>query len=299
MRELHAHAAQHHGAFSRDEARVLGVSDQRLARQIANGAVLQLAPRVFGVAGSPDSWFRRARVASLSAGGILSHRSAAALHGIDGYSEGVIEVVVPKTRRPRTGAVRVHRSTQFDLIYPETRNGLDVTDVPRTILDLGAVVSLRRLEGAIDAVLRQKLCAWHELMDVLIRHSIQGRNGCGPLRALIDQRAVVSPIPDSAWNRMVGRLLESAGLPTPRYEFTVRDASDRFVGRVDLAYPRQRIAIELDSVRWHLNRESFELDPRRKNALTIAGWTVLTFTWADYTERPEVLVRTVRAALTA
>lgn len=297
MHDLYHHAAQHHGAFSRAEARSFGLSDQRLTRHVAAGRLIRLAPSVYGVAGSPDTWLRRTRAATLTTSGLASHRSAAVLHGIDGFTPAAIEVVVPKDRRPRSQTVRVHRSTQFELIHPELRDGIEVTDLPRTVLDLGAVISLRRLERVIDAVLRQKLCEWHDLVEVLIRHSIQGRNGCGPLRALIDERAKQEPIPDSAWNRMVSRLLQSAGLRTPTHEFTIEDRNGRFIGRVDLAYPEQRVAIELDSVRWHLNRESFERDPRRKNALTLAGWTVLTFTWADYTERPHTLVGTVRTAL--
>ena len=89
-------------------------------------------------------------------------------------------------------------------------------------------------------------------------------------------------------------LLLDAGLPEPRYEYQVLDAAGAFIARVDLAYPERKVAIELDSVRWHLNRSSFEADPRRKNKLILAGWTVLTFTWSDYVDTPNALVRTVR-----
>lgn len=297
MRELSAHAAAHHGTFSRDEARRFGLSDQRIGRLVADGLLVRLAPRTFAFAAAPPSWLRDARAATLTTGGVLSHRAAAHVHGIDGFPPRSIEVVVPKSRRPRTGELKIHRTTQFGLIEPVVRLGIPVTDVPRTILDLAATVSFRRLETAVDAVLRQELCEWHNIVDVLVRHSIQGRNGCGPLRALIDERGDTTTIPDSAWNRMAGRLLMSAGLPRPEYEWTITDRHGHFVGRVDLAYPAQLVAIELDSVRWHLNRRSFEHDPRRKNRLTLAGWTVLTFTYSDYRDAPHRLVSTVRAAL--
>ena len=57
-----------------------------------------------------------------------------------------------------------------------------------------------------------------------------------------------------------------------------------------------RVAIELDSVRFHLNRESFVADPRRRNRLTLAGWTVLSFTWDDYINHPGALCDAVAAA---
>ena len=58
-----------------------------------------------------------------------------------------------------------------------------------------------------------------------------------------------------------------------------------------------RLAIELDSVRYHLNHQSFRDDPRRRNRLTVLGWTVLNFTWADYLDDPAGLCSTVRATL--
>ena len=95
---------------------------------------------------------------------------------------------------------------------------------------------------------------------------------------------------------MVEDLLVDAGLARPRLEFRACAADGEFLAQVDLAYPVHRVAIELDSVRYHLNRESFVADPRRRNRLTIAGWTVLSFTWDDYINHPSALCDAVSAA---
>jgi hypothetical protein len=42
---------------------------------------------------------------------------------------------------------------------------------------------------------------------------------------------------------------------------------------------------------------SFVADPRRKNRLLLAGWRVLTFTWADLADRPTELAATVQRAM--
>ena len=76
------------------------------------------------------------------------------------------------------------------------------------------------------------------------------------------------------------------------YEHEVFDRSGRFVARLDLAIPDLSIGIELDSVRWHMNHDSFVNDPRRRNRLQIEGWTILNFTWTDYAEAPDQLVKT-------
>ena len=96
---------------------------------------------------------------------------------------------------------------------------------------------------------------------------------------------------------MVAGLLGGAGLPRPVFEHRVTAPDGSLIAQVDLAYPAERLAIELDSVRWHFNLESFVADPRRRNQLSVVGWTVLTFTWDDYAKRPEALCATVERAL--
>lgn len=297
MDALYAHAEAHHGVVSREEAKTLGFSSNRIDYLTRTGRLKRVGPQIFVVAGVPDTWHRQARIAALSVDGLVSHRAAAALHRIDGFSPGEIAVTVAKDRRPKQCPERLFRSTQMHFADPVNIDGIPTTGLARTVLDLAAVISYSRLERAVDAVLRQELCDWPALYEVLVTHSIQGRNGCGPLRRLLDVRYGEESIPDSSWNRMVGQLIERSSLPTPIYEHEIRNASGQFLARVDLAFPRQRIAVELDSVRWHLNRESFERDPRRKNKLLLDGWTVLTFTWSDYVDQPWSITESVAAAL--
>lgn len=297
MDAFYEHAETHHGVVSRAEAQALGLTTNQIDYLVRVGRLRRIAPRVYVLAGVPDTWHRNARVAALSVDGLVSHKAAARLHGIDGFNNAGLELTVSKDRRPKSSPEQLHRSSQYRFADPTVIDGLPTTGITRTVLDLAAVLPYSRFERAIDAVLRQEKCEWPELYEVLALHSIQGRNGCGPLRALLDARYGDESIPDSAWNRMVAELIIRSGVGIPNYEYTVRDSQGRFVARVDLAFPQQRVAIELDSVRWHLNRESFEKDPRRKNKLVLLGWTVLTFTWSDYIDRPASLVQAVADAL--
>ena len=95
---------------------------------------------------------------------------------------------------------------------------------------------------------------------------------------------------------MVEDLLVTHGLPRPRLEYRICRSNGSLIAQVDLAYPNRRVAIELDSVRYHLNRESFVSDPRRRSRLTLAGWTVLSFTWDDYLNYPACLCKAVADA---
>lgn len=295
MDALYEYVSLRHGVFSRAEATRVGLSSSQINTRVKNGQFVRVAHSVYTIAGTPDTWMRRARVAALTCGGLVSHRAAAAVYGIDGFSKGEIEVIVPKCRRPESSGFTLHRTTQFGRADGHEVDGIPVSGLTRTVLDVAAVVGPKRLNWMVDAVLRQGLAEWEDLFHVWVIHSIQGRNGSGRLRMLLEQRFGDEQIPDSKWNRMVADLLNDAGLPPPSCEYEIRD-NGQFIGRVDLAYPQQRLAIELDSSRWHLNAESFVNDPRRKNRLTLAGWTVLTFTWDDYANTPASLVQTVRDA---
>ena len=132
---------------------------------------------------------------------------------------------------------------------------------------------------------------------VLLSHARRGRNGTAALRAALEARFGEGGVPLSDWSRMVAKLLEDARLPRPAFEYRITDGVGLLVAQVDLAYPALRLAIELDSVRWHFNLDSFVADPRRRNETSLAGWTVLTFTWDDYARRPEALCATVARAL--
>jgi very-short-patch-repair endonuclease len=69
--------------------------------------------------------------------------------------------------------------------------------------------------------------------------------------------------------------------------------------RIHLAFPDQRVAIEVDGWAWHVDVDRFRADRRKGNALTRAGWTLLRFTWHDLVTRPAEVVAEIRHTLTA
>ena len=70
-----------------------------------------------------------------------------------------------------------------------------------------------------------------------------------------------------------GHLRRAAGGGEPA------SAADRpggeFVAPVDLAYPGDRLAIELDGLRWHAGRGPFRSDRLRGDRIEAAGWRLL------------------------
>ncbi len=68
---------------------------------------------------------------------------------------------------------------------------------------------------------------------------------------------------------------------------------------VDIAFPRQRVAIEIDGWAFHSDHDAFQNDRVRQNRLALQGWQVLRFTWLDLTQHSERVLAEIRAAISA
>lgn len=288
-----------HGVISFRQALAAGLTRGQIRQAVCSGRWLRVAHGVYRHAAVPSSPRSRLLTACIVHKGLASHASAAAMHGIDGFKLRRLEVSAGRGYRAAMPQVTLHQSTQMHLARPVVRDSIPCTGVARTVLDLAAVLSRKRLDRAIDAVLRDRRLRPSDLHYVLMSHASRGRNGCAALRSALAARFGDDPVPLSEWSRMVAELLVDAGHEYPALEHRIHDASGAFVAQVDLAYPSHRLAIELDSRRWHLNSESFVNDRRRRNQVVLAGWTMLNFTWDDYAQRRVELCAEVSAALAA
>lgn len=97
---------------------------------------------------------------------------------------------------------------------------------------------------------------------------------------------------ESPMETRVLQLLRRHGLPAPERQFVI-ERHGVFVARVDLAFPRWRIAIEYDSFEWHLGSAALVRDAARRNAVTAAGWTPMTTTADDVRTGGSALVRAI------
>jgi hypothetical protein len=100
-------------------------------------------------------------------------------------------------------------------------------------------------------------------------------------RTRLVQRLLVARLPgydpgDSDLELRFVRALVHAGLPRPIQQLAIQVAGRRY--RLDLAYPEQRLALEIDGFAFHSRRSSFDRDRRRANDIVLAGWTLLLFT---------------------
>lgn len=136
--DLVALARRQHAVFSGAQATNEGVSRKVLRQRVASGWLTTLGHDVFHVAGTPVTWEAMVMAATLAGGPgtVASHRTAAALWGLDGYARAAVEVTVPRGVRLRRAGTIVHTSTDLDRCASRSRSGIDVTDPARTLLDL-------------------------------------------------------------------------------------------------------------------------------------------------------------------
>ena len=290
--------SQQHGLISRRQA-LAGMTQGQVRQRLSSGTWIRDARGVYRHACSPPTPVSRLLAACMAHNALASHRSAAALHRIDGFRLDRVEVVLRAGQAREIRGLKLHESSQMELAKPVEIDGVPCTPLDRTILDLAAVVSRKQLDDAIDSVLRDRRLRLMDLERVLAAHSRRGRDGCGRLRAALVDRCGDDRVPLSAWSRRVSDLLASRGLPLPVLEHRVDGPEGGFVAQVDLAYPCQRLAIELDSKRWHMDHVSFETDRERRNRLIQAGWSVLNFTWDYCKQRPDDLCNLVAQTLAA
>lgn len=99
---------------------------------------------------------------------------------------------------------------------------------------------------------------------------------------------------ESRMESLLRMVLNRAGLPRPQVQAAVYDRAGRWVARVDLFYPAERLVIEYDGKQ---HAVSLAEDNRRQNLILGAGCTILRYTAADVLGNPGVIAAQVRACL--
>jgi very-short-patch-repair endonuclease len=289
-------ARRNGGVISTHEALALGMSSTTLARRVDDGVFVRISRGMLALPGTATRPDLALRAAQRALGAVVSHESAARLHGFQPIHPGPPTVTVSHRGTHAFPGVIVHQAT--DLLDPhiETIKGLRVTTPERTIIDLAKVVTPKRLERLLDSALAGGKVELDGLALQFTTLTRKGKKGMVALRNVLSQRVGDDSVSETELERMLLQLLTGAGLPAPVRQFHAPWLQP-INGRVDLAYPNKRIVIEGDGRRWHALFDAFETDRRRDNAAQLAGWMVLRFSWRMIANEPTSVVDIVRGAL--
>jgi very-short-patch-repair endonuclease len=91
--------------------------------------------------------------------------------------------------------------------------------------------------------------------------------------------------------------LRGAGLPEPELDVEIRDERGILLGIADGAFPRFRVAVEVQGDHHRVTREQWNRDIRKHAAYRAAGWEPVELTSTHIRSRPGSDVTLVRAAL--
>lgn len=293
-RDLIELASRQHGLLTRQQVLVAGWTDSVISRRLRTGRWKRLRTGVYIVGGVPASWEQRVLGACLAGGPdvVASHRTAARLWGLVS-ADGRTEVTVAGDRRVRLPQTKVHQSVLLPALDRTRRRGVPATNLARTLADTSSHQDPVTVGLWLDHAMRSEQLSLLELRSCVARLSGPGRRDLRPIRAALALRLPGYDPGDSELEVRALRALHDAGLPAPVQQHQVRRPDGR-LARIDLAYPAEMVAIELDGWDHHGRRSAFDPDRIRRNELTLLGWNVYQFT---STMADDVLTTTIAAAL--
>lgn len=216
--------------FSRRDLRDLGVADGEIRSALRSGAIESVRRGFYVSAGTDDSTRHltavRAAMAASSADLVVSHGSAAAVHGFDQWPnpDERVHLTVNRSHGGRKNALRVVHAS---VLHPDDIadvDGLRVTSPARTVVDLACAISFESAVCMGDSALRT--LSRTDLDDALTRGA--GRRGIDRARraaAAMDGRS------ESVGESRSRVMMHRAGLPSPRLQCTLLDERGAFVAR--------------------------------------------------------------------
>ena len=214
---------------------------------------------------------------------VLSHRSAAAHWGLLATQQSAIDVTAPRSRDGVPG-IRLHRSRSLEGRDTTTHEGIPVTTIARTLLDLAATTRSDRLERALAQAERLQLYDHRAITDVLTRNN--GHRGTG---ALARATAAEPKLTRSELEAKFLALARAAGLVEPAVNTSVA-ALDHKPCEVDFYFPAHHLVVETDGWETHGTKAAFKSDRRKDAALTAAGYRVMRFTYDDVVYEPDTVI---------
>jgi hypothetical protein len=199
-----------------------------------------------------------------------------------------LEVAVPlRAQRPRRAGITGRRLAT--LPDPVLRQGMPVVPAEQLWLQLASVLSLDELIIAGDYLVKRK----HADTSMERLHAqvaiAKGAHGTKRAREALPH---IRPGVDSPKETELRLLLVRAGLPEPRVGYEVRDAHGYFIGVPDLAYPKERIAIDYEGEVHRLDEQTFLDDIERRERFEDADWRYIRVS-KDHLRSPGTLLQRV------
>jgi hypothetical protein len=245
-------------------------------RQLAGGELLMRAA---------------AALATCRAGAVISHHTAAELHGLDLLSTSLgVAITRPPGQGSRSGktGVQVH-AAMLPPGHVGSRVAIPLTTVARTVIDLARSQDFTGGLVVADSALRKRLTSKHELQRVLAE--LRRSRGALQAAAVVEFADCRS---ESVLESIARVTFRESGLPPP--ELQVELGGDEFAARVDFYWREFRTVVEVDGAMKYDDRYAAMRQLQRDARLRRAGFEVEHFGWREITQTPDQVAATIRVA---
>ncbi|NLT06976.1 MAG: DUF559 domain-containing protein [Solirubrobacterales bacterium] len=290
---LRARAARQHGVLTVAQLRSLGLGARAIRSRAATGRLRRMHRGIYAVIPPDQRAQWSAAVLACGEGAVLSHRSAASLHGLL-RERSDVHVTVPRGRaRPRAGLV-VHLGS-LDPDDVDQQDGIACTSVARTLLDVAASVSAAELRRAVARSEELRTFDLTAIRRVLARsRGVPGRRVLATLLADYEEPADLRSPAEAA----LLAALRRTNLPSPAANVWL--ALPEGGGyRPDLLWRDARLIVEIDGRTYHARRAAFEHDRRRDRRLRALGYDTVRYSAREVSRDPAGTVREIASFLTA
>ena len=276
----------------RSDAVAGGMTDGELARAVRRGELARLRRGTYvrepsASTGPPEhATVVAAAVADLRLPAVVSHVSAAVLHGLPLWNVRLDRVHLlrcPPANGSGSRAVHLHVARLPD--DEVTSLGcVAVTDLTRTAVDVARTLPFEEAVVVVDGALSTKETTRERLADCLARMgSVPGTRRAARVIAFADGRS------ESVGESRSRVLLQRLGLPAPDLQVKLRRPDGSFIARCDFGWREQRTVAEFDGrIKYgRLLRPGqspgdavFE-EKVREDEIRDGGWKVTRWIWRE------------------
>lgn len=281
-----------------------GWSDDEVRRLLRAGELSPVRRGVYVAGALPDDPIPRHRLqvraalGELADGAVVSHVSAAVVHGLPVWGVRLDRVDVTRNRASDGRRSRVVHVRTAPLTVEEVADvdGIPVTSAARTLADIARTLPFEQAVVILDAALASKRVDPQQLAEAALRAT--GWLGSPRARRAIAFTGAGAQSVGESRSRVV---IARAGLPPPLLQWEVIDRFGRRIGFVDFGWERHHTVGEFDgAVKYgRLLRPGqqpgdvvFE-EKRREDRLRDEDLAVVRWTW-DELDRFEAVADRIR-----
>lgn len=240
-------------------------------------------------------WFGLQMGACLHAGGhsVAAGAAAARLRGLATFPNAPVEILT--NGDPRDCGIIVNRTKVLLRRSRFFGVGIPLEPCESMLVRIAGRYGETVAAEVFDECWRRRMCDPERLVAFLNAPG-RGPAGATRIRRIVKERLEWTEVTDSDLETLFLRLAKRYRLVPDRSHVVIYDDEVR-VKEIDFVYSGARLAIELDSYKYHGDLDPFDHDRQVDAVLQRLGWRIMRVTWRHLKEDPDRVFNEIRLAL--